>query len=90
MKDAIMPNLMQTVENTPAIVHAGPFANIAHGNSSIIADQIALRLVGRGRLRRHGIGLRGRLRHGKVHEHQVPGQRPRRRAASSWWPPSGP
>ncbi len=47
MKDAIMPNLIQTVENTPAIVHAGPFANIAHGNSSIIADQIALRLVGR-------------------------------------------
>ena len=46
MKDAIMPNLMQTVENTPAIVHAGPFANIAHGNSSVIADQIALRLVG--------------------------------------------
>jgi len=47
MKDAIMPNLMQTVENTPAVVHAGPFANIAHGNSSIIADQIALRLVGK-------------------------------------------
>jgi formyltetrahydrofolate synthetase len=47
MKDAIMPNLMQTVENTPAIVHAGPFANIAQGNSSIIADQIALRLVGK-------------------------------------------
>jgi methylenetetrahydrofolate dehydrogenase (NADP+)/methenyltetrahydrofolate cyclohydrolase/formyltetrahydrofolate synthetase len=46
MKDALMPNLMQTVENTPAIVHAGPFANIAHGNSSVIADQIALRLVG--------------------------------------------
>jgi len=46
MKDALMPNLMQTVENTPALVHAGPFANIAHGNSSVIADQIALRLVG--------------------------------------------
>jgi len=46
MKDALMPNLMQTLENTPAMVHAGPFANIAHGNSSIIADQIALRLVG--------------------------------------------
>jgi formyltetrahydrofolate synthetase len=46
MKEAIMPNLMQTLENTPAIVHAGPFANIAHGNSSIIADQMALRLVG--------------------------------------------
>ncbi len=47
MKDAIKPNLMQTLEGTPAMVHAGPFANIAHGNSSIIADMIALKLVGR-------------------------------------------
>jgi formyltetrahydrofolate synthetase len=47
MKDAIMPNLMQTLEGTPAFVHAGPFANIAHGNSSIVADMIALRLVGK-------------------------------------------
>jgi formyltetrahydrofolate synthetase len=46
MKDAIMPTLMQTLEDTPAFVHAGPFANIAHGNSSIVADQIALKLVG--------------------------------------------
>jgi formyltetrahydrofolate synthetase len=46
MRDAIMPNLMQTLEGTPAFVHAGPFANIAHGNSSIVADQIALKLVG--------------------------------------------
>ena len=46
MKDAIYPNLMQTLEGTPAFVHAGPFANIAHGNSSIVADQIALKLVG--------------------------------------------
>ncbi len=46
MKDAIKPNLMQTLEGTPAFVHAGPFANIAHGNSSIVADQIALKLVG--------------------------------------------
>ncbi len=46
MKDAIMPTLMQSLEGTPAFVHAGPFANIAHGNSSIIADQIALKLVG--------------------------------------------
>lgn len=46
MKDAIMPTLMQTVEGTPVFVHAGPFANIAHGNSSIIADQLALKLVG--------------------------------------------
>ena len=48
MKDTIMPNLMQTIEGTPAFVHAGPFANIAHGNSSIVADQIALKLVGPG------------------------------------------
>jgi formyltetrahydrofolate synthetase len=46
MKDAIQPNLMQTLEETPAFVHAGPFANIAHGNSSIVADQIALKLAG--------------------------------------------
>ncbi len=46
MKDAIMPTLMQTLEGTPAFVHAGPFANIAHGNSSIVADQIALKLMG--------------------------------------------
>ncbi len=47
MKDAIMPTLMQTLEGTPVFVHAGPFGNIAHGNSSILADMIALRLVGR-------------------------------------------
>jgi len=46
MKDAIMPTLMQTVERTPVLVHAGPFANIATGNSSVIADEIALKLVG--------------------------------------------
>jgi len=45
MKDAIMPNLMQTLEGQPAFVHAGPFANIAHGNSSIVADQVALKLA---------------------------------------------
>jgi len=44
MKDAIKPTLMQTLEGTPAFIHAGPFANIAHGNSSIIADKIALKL----------------------------------------------
>ncbi|KAJ7514731.1 hypothetical protein O6H91_23G057000 [Diphasiastrum complanatum] len=46
MKDAIHPTLMQTLEGTPVFVHAGPFANIAHGNSSIVADQVALKLVG--------------------------------------------
>ena len=45
MMDAIKPTLMQTLEGTPAFVHAGPFANIAHGNSSIIADRIALKLA---------------------------------------------
>jgi len=45
MKDAIKPNLMQTLEGTPAFVHAGPFANIAHGQSSIIADKIALKMA---------------------------------------------
>ena len=44
LKDALMPNLMQTLEHTPVFVHAGPFANIAQGNSSIIADRIALKL----------------------------------------------
>ncbi|KAI3868110.1 hypothetical protein MKX03_035326 [Papaver bracteatum] len=48
MKDAINPTLMQTLEGTPVLVHAGPFANIAHGNSSIVADKIALKLVGPG------------------------------------------
>jgi methylenetetrahydrofolate dehydrogenase (NADP+)/methenyltetrahydrofolate cyclohydrolase/formyltetrahydrofolate synthetase len=45
LKDALMPNLMQTLEGQPAFVHCGPFANIAHGNSSIIADKMAVRLV---------------------------------------------
>lgn len=43
MKEAIKPNLFQTLENTPALVHAGPFANIAHGNSSILADLIGIK-----------------------------------------------
>ncbi|HWC02476.1 MAG TPA: formate--tetrahydrofolate ligase [Methylomirabilota bacterium] len=43
LKDAIKPTLLQTTENTPVFVHAGPFANIAHGNSSIIADMIGLK-----------------------------------------------
>ncbi len=42
----VKPTLMQTLEGTPILVHAGPFANIAHGNSSILADQIGLKLVG--------------------------------------------
>ena len=45
LKDALKPNLMQSLEGGPAFVHAGPFANIAHGNSSILADKIALKLA---------------------------------------------
>jgi methylenetetrahydrofolate dehydrogenase (NADP+) / methenyltetrahydrofolate cyclohydrolase / formyltetrahydrofolate synthetase len=45
MKDTIKPTLMQTLEGTPVFVHAGPFANIAHGNSSIMADMIGLKLA---------------------------------------------
>jgi len=43
MKDALNPNLMQTLAGTPALIHTGPFANIAHGNSSIVADQVGIR-----------------------------------------------
>ena len=43
MREALKPNLLQTLENTPVIVHAGPFGNIAHGNSSIVGDIIGIR-----------------------------------------------
>ena len=42
MRDALKPNLLQTLENTPVLVHAGPFGNIAHGNSSVVADLIGI------------------------------------------------
>lgn len=45
LKDALLPNLVQTLEGQPALVHAGPFGNIAHGNNSLLADQIALKLA---------------------------------------------
>lgn len=45
LKEALQPTLMQTTEQTPVLVHAGPFANIAHGNSSVIADRMALNLT---------------------------------------------
>lgn len=44
LRDAVKPNLMQTLENTPAIIHAGPFGNIATGNSSVIADKLGIHL----------------------------------------------
>lgn len=45
LKDAIMPNLVQTLENTPALIHGGPFANIAHGCNSVVATKMALKLA---------------------------------------------
>jgi len=45
LRDAIKPTLLQTTENTPVMIHAGPFANIAHGNSSILADLIGLKVA---------------------------------------------
>jgi methylenetetrahydrofolate dehydrogenase (NADP+)/methenyltetrahydrofolate cyclohydrolase/formyltetrahydrofolate synthetase/formate--tetrahydrofolate ligase len=45
MKDTVMPNLVQTLEEQPAFVHAGPFANIAHGNSSVLADMVGAKLA---------------------------------------------
>lgn len=45
MKDAVKPNLVQTLEGQPVLIHAGPFGNVAHANSSIIADRIALKLA---------------------------------------------
>jgi formate--tetrahydrofolate ligase len=45
MKDAIKPNLVQTLENTPAFVHGGPFANIAHGSNSIVATRMGMKLA---------------------------------------------
>ena len=45
LKDALLPNIVQTMEGEPTLVHAGPFGNIAHGNNSLLADQIALKLA---------------------------------------------
>jgi formate--tetrahydrofolate ligase len=45
LKDAIRPNLMQTLENTPVLVHCGPFGNVAHGNNSVLANMVALKLA---------------------------------------------
>src|SRR2546425_4345304 len=63
LKDALMPNLVQTLEGTPAFVHGGPFANIAHRHSSVLADRLALGL-------RDGVGtaagVRSHLAGGKV------------------------
>ena len=69
LKDALKPNLVQTLEGTPAFVHGGPFANIAHGCNSIMATRMALTL---GDYVRHRGRLRRRPGRGEVPGHQVP------------------
>ena len=69
LKDALRPNLVQTLIGTPAFVHGGPFANIAHGCNTVIATQTALRLA--------DVGLRRGSRRGKVYRYQVPHGEPR-------------
>ncbi len=76
LKDAILPNLVQTLEGGPALVHGGPFGNIAHGCNSIVATRLGLALgditLDRGRVRR-------RPGRGEVLRHQVPLRRPEAR-----------
>ena len=69
MRDAIKPNLLQTLENTPVLVHAGPFGNIAHGNSSVVADLIGIHA---GEYLVTEAGLRGRHGCRALLQHQVP------------------
>ena len=80
LKEAIKPNLVQTLEGQPAFVHCGPFANIAHGNNSLVADRVALKL---GDYIDHRVRLRVGHGHGEVLRHHVPDGRPaaRRRRA---------
>ena len=73
LETALAPNLVQTLENNPAFIHGGPFANIAHGCNSVIATRTALQTR---RLRRHRGRLRRRPGGGEVRRHQVPQGRP--------------
>ena len=69
LKDALKPNLVQTLEHTPAFVHGGPFANIAHGCNSIMATRMALKLADYVVTE---AGFCGRSGCRKIRRHQVP------------------
>ena len=69
LRDALAPNLVQTLEHTPAFVHGGPFANIAHGCNSVVATRAG---AAARRLRRHRGRIRLRPRRGEVRRHPVP------------------
>ena len=68
-KDAIKPNLVQTLENTPAFIHGGPFANIAHGCNSVMASKFALKMAD---VLITEAGFGADLGAEKIHGHQVP------------------
>ena len=72
LKDAIKPNLVQTLEGQPAFVHCGPFANIAHGNNSLVADRVGLKL---GEYVDHRVRLRLGHGDGEVLRHHLPDRR---------------
>ena len=84
LKDTIKPNLVQTLEGQPVFVHCGPFANIAHGNNSLVADRVALKLG-------DYVGDRERVRlghgDGEVLRHRLPGRRAPARARRCSWRP---
>ena len=69
LRDAFAPNLVQTIENNPAIIHGGPFANIAHGCNSVIATKTALKLADYVVTE---AGIRRRSRCGEILRHQMP------------------
>ena len=69
LKDALKPNLIQTLEGQPCFMHTGPFGNIAHGNSSIVADLVGQK-IGEYLITEAGFG--SRPRHGEVHGHRLP------------------
>ena len=76
LKDALMPNLVQTLENNPVFIHGGPFANIAHGCNSVLATKTALKLADYV-VTEAGFGAD--LGRGEVLRHQVPQGRPQSR-----------
>ena len=93
LKDAIKPNLIQTLEGQPCLMHCGPFANIAHGNNSLVADQVGMKIAdyvvtesglrlrhGHGEVLRHRLPLRrADAERGRARHHGARDQAPRRR-----------
>ena len=81
LRDAIHPNLVQTLEGTPALVHGGPFANIAHGCNSVIATKLALKL-GEICVTEAGFGSISAPRSSSTSSAATPGSG---RTGSCWW-----